>query len=371
MKPPCLNQNSRKKQLAGIVWSLSLLPTCSSLTIVCMLKGFHDRRTIVFLAAPDTQIVDVTGPFQIFVRASEIFLRDHPTARPPYRVLLASTTSSKTVSTNCGIGLQGHVMYRSLRGEIDTLLVAGGSGLDIAAKNKHLLGWLRTRATKARRFGSICTGAFLLAAAGLLEGKKVTTHWKWVNELASRCKNSTIDPDPIFIRDGKLYTTAGITAGMDLALALVEEDLGAQLAVRVAREMVLYLRRPGGQSQFSAALSLQSSDRRPIADLHAWILENLSRDLSVEVLAKRCAMSPRNFARVFRDETGVTPYKFVEGARVEAARRRLEESEDALDRMAITCGFGSADSLRRSFVRVLKVSPSDYRAGFAGRREVA
>ena len=158
---------------------------------------------------------------------------------------------------------------------------------------------------------------------------------------------------------------------MDLALALVEEDLGAQLAVRVAREMVLYLRRPGGQSQFSAALSLQSSDRRPIADLHAWILENLSRDLSVEVLAKRCAMSPRNFARVFRDETGVTPYKFVEGARVEAARRRLEESEDALDRMAITCGFGSADSLRRSFVRVLKVAPSDYRARFAGRRGAA
>jgi transcriptional regulator GlxA family with amidase domain len=264
-----------------------------------------------------------------------------------------------------------HRTYRAIRSDVDTLLVAGGSGLDKAGKNKDLLRWLRARTAKARRLGSICTGAFLLAAAGLLDGNKATTHWKWADELATRCKGTRIDRDPIFIRDGKMYTTAGITAGMDLALALVEEDLGAALALRVAREMVMYLRRPGGPSQFSAALSPQTSDRRPITELKAWILENPSHHLSVEALAKRCAMSPRNFARVFRTETGVTPYKFVERVRVEAARRRLEESTDALERIALSCGLGSADSLRRSFVRMRKVSPSDYRARFAARTGVA
>jgi transcriptional regulator GlxA family with amidase domain len=243
-------------------------------------------------------------------------------------------------------------------------LVSGGSGLDDAARDKELLAWLRSKAAKARRFGSICTGAFLLAAAGLLEGKKVTTHWKWAGELAGRCRNTIIDPDPIFIRDGKMYTTAGITAGMDLALALVEEDLGAPLALRVAREMVLYLRRPGGQSQFSAAMSLQSSDCKPIADLEAWVLENLHGDLSVESMSKRCNMSPRNFARVFHRETGLTPYKFVERARIEAARRRLEESKDGLEAIAGHCGFASPDSLRRSFVRTFRTSPSHYRERF-------
>lgn len=327
--------------------------------------------TIVFLAAPDTQIVDVTGPFQVFVRASELYVREHPRAMRPYSVLLASTNASRMIRTNCGLSLKGHGSFRSIRGPIDTLLVAGGSGLDEAARSKELLRWLRFNARRARRFGSICTGAFLLAAAGLLDGKKATTHWKWAADLAARCKTAQIDPDPIFIRDGNMYTTAGITAGMDLALALVEEDLGAPLAVRVAREMVLYLRRPGSQSQFSAALSLQASDRRPIAELQAWILENVSRDLTVELLAKRCGMSPRNFARVFRLETGLTPYKFVERVRIEAVRRRLEESRAGLDGIAADCGFASADSLRRSFVRVLHVSPGDYRARFSRAKGAA
>jgi len=324
-------------------------------------------KLVVFLAAPDTQIVDVAGPYQVFVRAAELYEREHPGAPRPYSVLLASTTRGRAVRTNCGLSLLGQATFRSIKGPIDTLLVSGGSGLDKAARDKDLLQWLRLNSAKARRFGSICTGAFLLAAAGLLEGKKATTHWKWANELAARYKNAIIDPDPIFIRDGKMYTTAGVTAGMDLALALVEEDLGAPLALRVAREMVLYLRRPGGQSQFSAAMSLQSSDRKPIADLEAWVIENLNRDLSVESLARRCHMSPRNFARVFREETGLTPYKFVERARIEAARRRLEESDNALDAIAGDCGFGSADSLRRSFVRILHTSPGDYRGRFSGK----
>jgi transcriptional regulator GlxA family with amidase domain len=232
-------------------------------------------KKIVFLAAPDTQILDVAGPFQVFVRAAELFLREHPSVTCPYTVVLTSTSSSCMIRTNCGLSLQAHQTYRSLRGSIDTLLVAGGSGLDEAAKNKDLLRWLRSRAVGVRRFGSICTGAFLLAAAGLLDGKRATTHWKWAAELATRCKHAKIDPDPIFVRDGKMYTSAGITAGMDLALALVEEDLGSPIAVGVAQEMVLYLRRPGGQSQFSAALTLQSSDRWPLADLQTCKPANL------------------------------------------------------------------------------------------------
>ncbi len=334
-------------------------------------QSVRSSKTIVFLAAPDTQIVDVAGPFQVFVRASEIYMRDHPRAMKPYSVILASTNSSKMIRTNCGLSLEGHCGFRAIRGPIDTLLIAGGSGLDEAAKSKQLLRWLNSAVKRARRFGSICTGAFLLAAAGLLDGKRATTHWKWAGELASRCNDTKIDPDPIFIRDGKMYTTAGITAGMDLALALVEEDLGAPLAVQVAREMVLYLRRPGGQSQFSAALTMQATDRRPIAELQPWIVENLAKDLAVEVLAKRCAMSPRNFARVFHAETGLTPYGFVERARVEGVRRRLEESSDGLDGIATDCGFASADSLRRTFMRIVGVLPTDYRARFSQEKKGA
>jgi transcriptional regulator GlxA family with amidase domain len=325
-------------------------------------------KNIVFLAAPGSQILDVAGPFQIFVRAAEIFLRDHPSRKPPYNVVLASTSRHKPVLTNCGLVLTASETFRTLRGPIDTLLVAGGSGLEAAARDRELLAWLRATARRVRRIGSICTGAFLLASAGLLDGKRVTTHWKWAAELAARCRRATVDPDPIYIRDGNTYTSAGITAGMDLALALVEEDLGSPLALKVAREMVLYLRRPGGQSQFSAALSLQASDRKQIEELRSWAFDHLDQDLTVEKLAAKAAMSPRHFARVFLKETGITPARFVERLRVEAARRRLEESRDKLEKIATDCGFGSLSSLRRSFIRVLHVPPADYRNRFAGAR---
>jgi transcriptional regulator GlxA family with amidase domain len=223
-------------------------------------------------------------------------------------------------------------------------------------------------ARRVRRIGSICTGAFLLASAGLLDGKRVTTHWKWARELAQRCARATVDPDPIYIRDGNTYTSAGITAGMDLALALVEEDLGSPLALKVAREMVLYLRRPGGQSQFSAAMALQASDRRHIEELRTWAFDHLDEDLTVEKLALKAGMSPRHFARVFAKEAGITPARFIERLRVEAARRRLEESRDKLEKIATDCGFGSLSSLRRSFLRVLHVPPADYRSRFTGLR---
>jgi transcriptional regulator GlxA family with amidase domain len=321
-------------------------------------------KTIVFLAAPSTQILDVAGPFQVFVRAAELFVQEYPARKPPFRVLLASSTRRRPVTTNCGLLLTGTETFRTLRGPIDTLLVAGGTGIEKAACDQELLLWLRKVAQRVRRIGSICTGAFLLASAGLLNGKRATTHWKWAAELAGRFTHTTVDPDPIYIRDGNTYTTAGVTAGMDLALALVEEDLGSPMALKVARELVLYLRRAGGQSQFSAALSLQSSDRKQIEEIRSWALDNLHQNLPVDKLAAKAGMSPRNFARVFLRDTGTTPARFVERLRVEAARRRLEESQDKLEKVANDCGFGSSQTLRRSFLRVLHVPPNDYRHRF-------
>jgi transcriptional regulator GlxA family with amidase domain len=253
--------------------------------------------------------------------------------------------------------------FRTLRGPVDTLLVAGGTGMDLAVCDEQLLLWMRKTAQRVRRIGSVCTGAFLLAAAGLLDGKRAATHWKWAAELASKYKHTIVDPDPIYIRDGNTYTTAGVTAGMDLALALVEEDLGAPTALKVARELVLYLRRAGGQSQFSTALALQASDRKQIAELRAWALDNLDKNLTVEELAAKAGMSPRNFARVFLKDTGTTPARFVERLRVEAARRRLEESRDKLEKVANDCGFGSLQTLRRSFLRVGGHGPTMCGAG--------
>lgn len=328
------------------------------------LSAGNGTKTVVFLAAPLAQILDVTGPYQVFVRAAEIYVREHKSHKAPYNALLASTTRSRVVRTNCGLALTGDQTYHTLREPIDTLLIAGGTGVENAARDKELILWLQKAAARVRRVGSICTGAFLLASAGLLDGKRAATHWKWAGKLAAQFKRTTVDPDPIYIRDGNTYTTAGVTAGMDLALALVEEDLGAPIALKVARELVLYLRRSGGQSQFSTALSLQASDRKEIEEIRSWALDNLNQDLPVEKLAAKAGMSPRNFARIFLKDTGTTPARFVERIRVEAARRRLEESRDKLDKIASDCGFGSIQGLRRSFLRTLNVPPNDYRHRF-------
>lgn len=325
-------------------------------------------RTIIFLAAPQSQILDVAGPFQIFVRASERFVDLHPRVASPYAVRLLTTTKAQSVETNCGLALSPCEFYQGYRGPIDTLLVAGGTGVEAAAEDGELINWLRDTAPAARRIGSICTGAHLLAAAGLLDGKRATTHWQHAAELARKFKNVDVDPDPIYVRDGNTYTSAGVTAGMDLALALVEEDLGSPIALKVARELVMYLRRPGGQSQYSAALAAQVADRKQIEDVCTWVLDNFARELPVDRLAEKAGMSPRNFARQFVKETGVTPARFVERLRIEAARRRLEESPDKLEKVASDCGFGTVQSLRRSFVRVLRVPPNDYRQRFSDRR---
>ena len=311
------------------------------------------------VAYPSVQILDVTGPLEVFAMAT----RHLRAGERGYEVEIVAAAAGP-VPASSGLELVAARAYRNVRGGVDTLLVAGGEGMGQAIEDGALLAWLRRMAPRVRRLGSVCTGTFILAQAGLLGGKRVTTHWMGCRALAERYPDVTVDPDPIFVRDGALYTSAGVTAGMDLALALVEEDHGRDVALRVARQLVLFLRRPGGQSQFSAQLAMQAADREPIRELQAWIHDHVADDLSVPALAEHAAMSPRNFARVFVQQTGMTPARFVEKVRVEAARRRLEESSHGVDAIAAQCGFGAAESMRRAFLRTLRVSPAAYRSRF-------
>jgi len=324
-------------------------------------------RRIIFLGAPGTEILDLVGPLQVFARASDMFLRQYPGTQPIYSVEVVSASARRSLLTNCGVRLTAHKTFREVRGNIDTLLVAGGDAIEKDEVNADVVRWLGKVSRQTRRVGSVCTGAMLLARAGLLEGRRATTHWNWCDVLIRRAPGVNVDPEPIFVRDENVYTSAGVTAGMDLALALVEEDHGSQLALQVARNLVLYLRRPGGQAQFSAALSLQATDRKPLRELEAWVLDNLHKPLTVSVLAERMAMSPRNFARVFTRELKTTPAKFVERLRVENARRRLEESQNSMETIATECGFGNVNSMRNVFQRTLKIAPGQYRRHFRYR----
>src|ERR1700737_4835055 len=327
-------------------------------------------RRIVFVAAPGTEILDLVGPLQVFARAAEAFGKQNPGSPPIYSVEVISASSQRSLVTNCGLRITAHKTFREVRGKIDTLLIAGGNAIEQDEIKSEVVHWLKKIAGRIRRIGSVCTGAMLLARAGLLDGRRATTHWNWCQILVKKCPRANVDPNPIFIRDGNVYTSAGVTAGMDLALALVEEDHGSQLALQVARNLVLYLRRPGGQSQFSAALSLQLTDRKPLRELETWVLDNLDKSLNVPMLAHRVAMSPRNFARVFPKEMKTTPAKFVERLRVEVARRRLEESHNSMETIAGECGFGNVNSMRNVFQRTLKVAPGHYRRHFRSTRRV-
>ena len=314
---------------------------------------------VVILAPPMSEVLDITGPFEVFAAANEW------APKPLYTIELYSTTHEPWIRTTCGLELPAAGTFRDLFGaRIDTLLIGGATaaGVRDASNDAELLGLIIRAATTTRRVGSICTGAFILAASGLLRGRRATTHWSRCDELARRYPDVRVERDAIYTVDGKFFTSAGVTAGIDLALALVEQDAGAEVAARVARELVLYVRRPGGHPQISAPLTLQIADRTALRDLQTWILDHLCDDLSVAALADRCAMSPRHFARVFLRETGTTPARFVERLRVESASRRLEESADTIDQIAASCGFGSADSMRRVFVRLLGSTPTDFRS---------
>jgi transcriptional regulator GlxA family with amidase domain len=321
-------------------------------------------RRIGIVAFPGSQILDIAGPLAVFAEANQFCQEGFNAKQAAYQIELISTESDRLVDCYCGVNITAQTDFRSVRGKFDTLLIAGGYGGVHVEKIAGFLPWLRKTSNAARRIGSVCGGAFALAAAGLLDGRRATTHWYFCQQMVERFPDVRVDPDPIFIRDGNVYTSAGVTAGIDLSLALVEEDLGAELALRVARALVVFLRRPGSQSQFSASLSLQTSDRTPLRELHVWLLDNLREPLTVEQMAARVGMSPRNFARVFAEQIGVTPARFVMQIRVEAARRRLEESSQSIELIAEECGFGSAESMRSAFQRQMRVSPQEYRKRF-------
>jgi len=315
------------------------------------------------LAYPDVQMLDVMGPLEVFARTSR-WLRDNRKRDDDAYGIEILGLKRGTFRASSGLRLHADRRFGEVRRGLDTLLIAGGIGTRRYCAHPPLLRWIRRQAGWVRRLASVCTGAFFLAEAGLLKGRRATTHWSWCARMARQYPDVRVEPDTIFVREGSIYTSAGVTAGMDLALALVEEDHGREVALQVARELVMFLRRPGGQSQFSAQLAVQLAEREPVRELQAYILENPRADLSVEALAGRVRMSPRNFARVFTREVGTTPARFIASARVETARRLLEESSDDLQRICDLTGLGSTESMRRAFLRALGIPPSRYRERF-------
>jgi transcriptional regulator GlxA family with amidase domain len=308
---------------------------------------------------PPVRTLDVFGPLEVFGDANR-----SRSDGPIYEVNIISAGTDRDVLTHLGATMRTDRTYLEYQGPVDTLLVAGFDGVSKVRYESKFLNWLKDRCGSSRRFGSVCTGALVLAEAGLLDGRRATTHWNWCEELARDYPHVTVDPTPIYVRDGNCYTSAGVTAGIDLALALVEEDLGRSVALKAAQMMVVFLRRPAGQSQFSATLMAQISASAPLGDLLAWLPDNIQRNLSVNGLARRTAMSPRNFARLFQQEAGKTPARYIEDLRLEAARRQIESTAMTFEEVAISCGFTSAEILRRSFVRRLGVTPRQYRASF-------
>jgi transcriptional regulator GlxA family with amidase domain len=324
--------------------------------------SFPTRR-IAMVAYPGVQVLDVTGPLEVFASASRLARERQPSRPAPYAIEVLAA-SAGPIRTQSGIRLVADRAWGSVRRAPDTLLVAGGEGTVGAMQDRRLIAWLARTAPHVRRLGSVCSGTFVLAEAGLLDGRRATTHWSVCAVLAERYPKIRVETDPIFVRDGNVYSSAGVTAGIDLALALVEEDLGREVALQTARQLVVFLKRPGGQSQFSAQLAVQTAEREPIRELQAWIADHPAADCAVGALARRVAMSPRNFARVFTREVGMTPARFVETTRIEVACRRLEESADGVEVVATRSGFGTAESMRRTFLRTLGVSPSAYRGRF-------
>jgi transcriptional regulator GlxA family with amidase domain len=319
-------------------------------------------RTIAILAFPGVQSLDVAGPLEVFAGAQAL-IDASGSAERGYEVLVLSRDGSP-LRTSSGLEIVPHRDFAQTPVRLDTLIVAGGYGSHEASADPATIEWIQLASARARRTASVCTGAFLLASAGLLDGRRVTTHWAAAEELARLHPCVRVDPDPIFLRDGDVWTSAGVTAGMDLALALVEEDLDRAAALTIARHLVLFLRRPGNQAQFSATLASQEPVREPLRDVRRHIVENLAGELSVDALAGLAHMSPRHFARSFRAETGVTPARYVESVRLEAARRALEDGAQPVASVASACGFGTAETMRRSFLRALGVGPAEYRRRF-------
>jgi len=305
------------------------------------------------------QSLDVTGPLEVFAGANRWHSgRDQD--RPAYLIRTASLGGG-AVRTSSGLRLSPDEDLAD-EAEPDVLIVPGGEGTRRA--EPALIAWLRVQGPRARRLVSVCTGAFLLAEAGLLDRRRVTTHWAYCATLAARFPEITVDPDPIFVTDGNVTTSAGVTAGIDLALALVEDDLGRDAALDIARHLVVFLRRPANQAQFSTQLAAQLADREPLREVQRWITDHPAADLSVETLARRASLSPRQFARAFAAEVGMPPGGYVDRVRLETARRRMEDTSDGVEETARLCGYGTPEGMRRAFIRALGVSPAEYRRRF-------
>ena len=315
----------------------------------------RQSKTIVIIAFDGVQLLDVTGPADVFAKADQL--------RPDsYRLIITSPTGGEIV-TNSGLTLSRAIPLAVVKDDIDTILVAGGdeAALRRAIYEQGLADWLTDASVNTRRIGSVCTGAFALAAAGLLDGRRATTHWHSCDLLQQMCPAARVETDVIYTIDTPVYTSAGVTAGIDLALALVEEDFGRAIAAEVARELVLFVRRPGGQSQLSAGLAAQANASSRLGDLIPWIIDHRDADLSVSALAERSGMSERSFARNFREQTGQTPARFVEQTRLDHVCDLLENSDWPLERLAQRSGFGSVDALQRAFRRRYAMTPSEYR----------
>ena len=316
-------------------------------------------RRIEILAFPGVQLLDVAGPLQVFASANDA---ESAAGRAPAYTIVTVAKSSPVV-TSSGLPLLAGRLP-SARTAVDTLIVAGGDAVHAASRDARLLAWLGSRAAVARRVASVCSGAWLLAKAGLLDCRRAATHWAECEALAREHPRATVEADPIFVRDGKVWTSAGVTAGIDMALAMVESDIGHAAAMAVARDLVVFLKRPGGQSQFSAALALQRGDER-LDVLHGWVVNHLDGDLSVPALAARMKMSERSFLRYYAAAIGRTPARAMEALRVEAARQLLSTTRLPVKRIATRCGFGSEETLRRSLLRQSGVTPSEYRQRFS------
>ncbi|MEU9089525.1 GlxA family transcriptional regulator [Streptomyces sp. NPDC048428] len=312
------------------------------------------QRSVLVVLFDGLQSLDVTGPLEVFAGASRF-------PEVSYELRTASLNGAP-VRSSCGLTLVPDCSLADA-GTPHTLLVPGGQGT--RDPDPALVDWLRVHGPSPERLVSVCTGALLLAAAGQLDGHRVTTHWNACDHLARTHPAVEVDPEPIFVRDGRLATSAGVTAGIDLALALVEEDHGRDVALTVARHMVVFLRRPGNQSQFSAQLTAQTARREPLREVQHWITEHPGEDLSVDALAARARLSPRHFARAFQTETGMTPGRYVDRVRLEQARRLLEDTTDGVAGISRASGYGTPEAMRRAFVKALGVAPAEYRRRFS------
>lgn len=322
----------------------------------------NSPRQVAIVVFDGVQGLDVTGPLEVFSGAQALIGGERRDARG-YEIRTFSGDGA-AIETSSGLTIQPDGALREAPRELDTLIVPGGLGSRAASRDEALLVWIAGTSGRARRTASVCTGAFVLAAAGLLRGRRATTHWAAAGELARQYPDVLVEADPIFLRDGDVWTSAGVTAGMDLALALVEEDHDRATALAIARQLVLFLRRPGNQSQFSATLAAQHPRREPLREVQRQVVEDVAGEHTVEAMAERAHMSARHFARAFAAETGITPARYVERVRLEAARGKLEDGSEPIAEVAAACGFGTAETMRRVFLRALEVGPAEYRRRF-------